>query len=145
MVSDHRVAKSEGRIKYISSINRPCQARPTLVNKNSNEPFSYPFTVSVNKCRGNCNAIDDPYAQICVPNKVKSMNLKVANLMSGVNKTRFLVQNESCKCKYWLNENLCNSNQKWSHDKCRCNYRELDDWSYCRKGYMWNPSTMWFW
>ena len=93
MVSDRRVAKPEGRIKYISSNNRPCQARPTLVNINSNEPFSDPFTVRVNKCCGDCNAIDDPYAQICVPNKVKNMNLKVINLILGI------FSSESCKCK----------------------------------------------
>ena len=40
------------------------------------------------KCRQSCNAIDNLYAQIRVPNKVKNMNLKVFNLMSEVNDTR---------------------------------------------------------
>ena len=44
---------------------------------------------------------------MCVPNKVKNMNVKVFNLMSGVNETIFLVQRESCKCR--LNENVHNS------------------------------------
>ena len=35
----------------------------TLVGINSNEPLFYPFTVSVNKCGGSCNAIDDQYAR----------------------------------------------------------------------------------
>ena len=30
----------------------------------------------------------------------------------------FLVKHESCECKYRLNENLCDSKQKWNHDKC---------------------------
>ena len=39
--------------------------------------FFYSFTASVNKCRGSCNAIDDPYGLVCFPNKAKNMNLRV--------------------------------------------------------------------
>ena len=84
-------------IKCISLSNRPCQARTGLVDINSKEPLFYGFTVSVDKCRGS-NTIDDPYAQICVLDKVRKMNLKVFNVMSGVNETKFLVQHESCGC-----------------------------------------------
>ena len=45
------------------------------------------------------------------------MNVKVFNLMSGVNKTRFLVPLESSECKYTLHKSLGNSKQKWNHDK----------------------------
>ena len=45
-------------IKYISLNN---QARPTIVNINYDETRFYPFTVSVNKCVGSRNTIDDPY------------------------------------------------------------------------------------
>ena len=68
----------------------------------------YPFTVSVNNCVGSCRTIDDPYARICVPNKVKNMNVKVFNLMSGVNETIFSVEHESCESKCRLNENVYN-------------------------------------
>ena len=50
------------------------------------------FTANVNKCGGSCNIIDDPYARICIPNKVNNINGRVINLMLRVNKTRFLVQ-----------------------------------------------------
>ena len=75
--------------------NRPCQAKPTLVNINSNKTLFYPFIVSINKCGGSCCTIDDSHARICIPNKVKNVNVKVFNLMSGVNEARFLVQHES--------------------------------------------------
>ena len=95
--------------------NRPSQARPTLVNRNSDEPLYYQFTVSVNKCDESYNTIDGPYARVCVLNKVESMNLKVFNLISRVNETRFLVQHESCKYKCGLNESVYCSKQKWNH------------------------------
>ena len=78
----------------------------------------------------------------CVPNKVKNTNVKVFDLMSVVNETRFLVQHESCDRKCGLNESLYNSKQKWNHVECRCQWKKLDDWSSCKTDYMWNPGTL---
>ena len=55
----------------------------TIVDINSNKTLYYPFTVDVKKYGENCNTINDPYAWVCVPDKVKNMNVKVFNLMSG--------------------------------------------------------------
>ena len=30
----------------------------------------YPYTVSVNKCGGSCNTIDDPFARFCISDGV---------------------------------------------------------------------------
>ena len=65
--------------------------------------FYYPFFVSVHKCGGSCDTIDDPYARIWVPGKVKDANVKVFNLVSRVNETWLLVQYELCECKCRLN------------------------------------------
>ena len=46
----------------------------------------YPFIVSVKKCGENCSTIDYPYARVCIPNKVKRMNLKVINIKCKWNK-----------------------------------------------------------
>ena len=46
-----------------------------------------------------CDTIDDPYAQVSVLNKLKNLNVRVFDLMSGVSETRFLVQYESFECK----------------------------------------------
>ena len=110
---------SKGNIKCVFLNNRPCQTRSTLVNINSNEPLYYLFTVSVIECGGSCNTIDDPYVRVCVPNKVKYMNVKVFKLMSSVNEIRFLVLLKSCQCKCTLTESGYNSKQKWNHDECR--------------------------
>ena len=47
----------------------------------------------------NCNNINDPYAQICVPDVVKDLNIKVFNLMSRTNETRHIKWHETCICK----------------------------------------------
>ena len=49
--------------------------------------FYYPFNVSVNKCGGACNTINDPYVKVCVPDKVKNRNVKV-NLTFRVNEIK---------------------------------------------------------
>ena len=69
------------------------------------------------------------------------MNVKVFSLMSKVNEARFLVQHQSSKCKCRLDESVCNSKQKWNHDECRCEYKELDDWSSYKDDYRWNLIT----
>ena len=51
------------------------------------------------------------------PNKVKNVNLKVYNLISEANKTKFSVRHKSCECECRLNENAWNSKQKWSHNE----------------------------
>ena len=109
------VSNSNGRINCVSLNNQPCQARLTLVNINSNQLLYYPYTVSINKCGGSCNSTNDQYALVCVQTKVKHLNVKVLNLMSGVTETKFLVQHESLEFKCGLNESGCNSKQKWNH------------------------------
>lgn len=65
-----------GYIKWVSLNNRLCQARPALIDINSNEPFYYPFNVSDNKCSESGDIIDDPFAQTCVPDNVKLLKYK---------------------------------------------------------------------
>ena len=71
--------------------NQQCQARPKLVNINSNEALFYLLIVGVDKCGENCNNFDDPYVRVCIPNEVNNIIIKVLNLISRVNETRFLV------------------------------------------------------
>ena len=54
------------------SINKQkCKVRPEIVDVSSNNPIFYPFSVKINRCSGNCNSVNDPYAKICVPDVVK--------------------------------------------------------------------------
>ena len=58
--------------------------RPQIVNVNSDEPIFYHFSIKTSKCSGSCNNINDPYAKMCVPDVVKTLNVKVFELMSSM-------------------------------------------------------------
>ena len=78
----------------ISMKNQECKTRPQVININSNNPIFYPFSIKIYKCSGNCNKINNPYAKICVPDVIKDLNVKVFNLMSRTNETRFIKWHE---------------------------------------------------
>ena len=104
----------------ISMKNQEGKARPELININSNNPIFYPFSIKINKCSGNCNNINNPYAKNCVPDVIKDLNVKVFNLMSRTNETRFIKWHEKCRCKCRLDAIICNNKQSWNKNKCRC-------------------------
>ena len=68
-------------LNCISMKNKECKTRPQVININSNNPIFYPFSIKINKCSGNYNNINNPYAKICVPDVIKYLNVKVFNLM----------------------------------------------------------------
>ena len=127
-------------LECIAMKNRECKVRSEIVNVNSNNPMFYPLSVKINKCSGNFNNINNPYARICVPDIIKDLNFKVFNLMSRTNETRSIKWHESCKCICRLEKIICNK-QRWNKDKCRIECKELIDKSVCEKGYTRNPSN----
>ena len=77
-------------LECVSLKNQECKVRSEIVNINSNNPMFYRFSIKINKCSGNCNNINNPYAKICVPDTVKNLNVKVLNLMSRTNEMRHI-------------------------------------------------------
>ena len=100
--------------------NQACKATPEIINVNSNNHVFYPFSVKTHKCKGNCKDINDPYSKICVPDVVKDLNVKVFNLMSRNNETRYMKWHETCKCECRLEAIVCNNKQRCNKNKCRC-------------------------
>ena len=128
-------------LECVSMKNKECKVRPEIININTHNSIFYPFSVKINRCSGNCNNINDPYARTCVPDTVKDLNIKVFNLMTLTNETRHMKWHESCKCICRLDKIICNSKQLWNEDKCRCKCKELIDNGECDKGFIWNPSN----
>ena len=91
--------------------NQECKVRPKTVDVSSNSPIFYHFSVKINRCSGNCNSINDPYAKICVPDILSNLNVKVFKLMSRINETRSIKSRETCKCICRLNKIIYNNNK----------------------------------
>ena len=79
--------------------NQECKTRTKIRNANNIEPAFYLFSIKVNKRSGSCNNINDPYSKFCVPDVVKNINVKVFNLISFTNQTKYIEWHETCKCK----------------------------------------------
>ena len=123
------------KVYFNEECNQECKIRTKIIDINNNEPSFYPFSISVNKRSGSCNNINDPYAKLCVPDVVKTINVKVFNLMSRTNETRHIEWHETCKCKCRLDASVCNNKQRWNTDKCRCECKELINKGICDKGF----------
>ena len=68
---------SVNSLKCISMNNQECKVRPQIVNVNSDEPIFYPFSIKTSKCSGSCNNVNDPYAEMYVPDVVKMLKCSI--------------------------------------------------------------------
>ena len=107
-------------LKCVSMNNQECKIRSEIIDINSNEPLFYPYSIEVNKCSSSCNNMNDPYAKLCVSDVAKNINVKVFDLMSRTNETKYIKWHETCKCKCRLDISVCNNKQRWNNDNCRC-------------------------
>ena len=96
-------------LKCISMNNQECKIRTEIINLNANELIFYPYSIKINKCKGSCTTINDPYAKICVPDEIKNINVKILNLMSRTNETRHIKWHKTCKCRCRLDASICNN------------------------------------
>ena len=118
---------SVNSLKCVSVNSQEFKIRTKIININSNEPIFYPFSIKINKFRGSCKNINDPYAKLCVHSSINNINVKVFDLMSRSNQTKHIEWHEICKCKCLPDSSVCNDKQRWNKDKCRCEYKELID------------------
>ena len=91
-----------------------CKARPKVININGDDPLFYPYNILINKFRSSCDNVNDPHAKLCVPDVVKSINVKVFNPMSRNNQIRYMKWHETCRCKCRLDASACINKQRWS-------------------------------
>ena len=72
-------------LECVSINNQECNIRAEIINLNTNEPMFYPDSIKINRSKGSCNTINDPYAKLCVPDQIENTNVKVFILMSRTN------------------------------------------------------------
>ena len=52
---------SVNSLQCVSMNNQGCKRRSEIVNVNTNKPTFYPYSITINKCKGSCNPVDDLY------------------------------------------------------------------------------------
>ena len=92
--------------------NQECKIRLEIISLNTNEPLFYPYGIKINKCKRNCNTINDPYAKICVPDNIKGAYVKAFNLMSITNETKHIKWHKTCKYRCRLDASVCSNKQR---------------------------------
>ena len=128
-------------LESVSMNNQECKIRSEIINVNTNNTMFYPSSITINKYKGSCNTIYDPYGKLCVPDTIKNININVFNLMPKTNETSHIKWHKTCKCKCRLDASVCNNKQGRNEGKCRCEYKELIDKGICDEGFIWNPSN----
>ena len=67
--------------------------------------------INLDKCSGSCNAVDGLSTTIYGPSKTKDIDVKVFNMITGINEDKTLIKHISCDCKCKFNSTTCNSNK----------------------------------
>ena len=108
--------------------NQKWEIQPTLINLHPNEYnqefYYYPFPVKLDRCVGSCNTVNDLSNKVCVPNKTEDLNLRVFNMITGINVSKTVTKDILCKCKCKFDGKKSNSNQRWYNDKCWCDRKK---------------------
>ena len=71
-------------------------------------------------------------SKICVPDKRKSVNFKVFNMLTKINEAKKMIKHIPCNCKCEFNSTDCNSNQEWNNKTCQC---KCENDHKCKKYY----------
>ena len=86
--------------------------RPMLIDLNLGELHYYRLIISMNGCDGICNTVADLFGRICVPDKMEEVNLRLFNMIEGINESRTLAKHTSCECRCEFDGRKRNSRQK---------------------------------
>ena len=108
--------KSINSLSCISMNNQESKVRPQIVNVNGNDPVFFHYSVKISKYSSSCSNINSPLRKLCLPDVIKSLNVKVFNLVSGTNGTRRIEKHETCKWKCSLEHSVCDNKQHWNDD-----------------------------
>ena len=97
--------------KVVSLSNEPCIDRPSIIDLNPIDLNYHSLMISLDKCIGSCNAVDDLSMKTCLPSKTKDENVKVFDMIIRIHGAKALIKHitHNSKCKF--NSTTCNSNQ----------------------------------
>ena len=68
----------------VSLNNEPCMTRSTLIDLIHVELNYYSFMISIDKCNGSCNSVDDLFMERCIQRETKDVNAEVFNMIAKI-------------------------------------------------------------
>ena len=75
---------------------------PTLIDLYGNELYYCSLIISLGRCDGCCNTVEDPFGRIYVPYKTEDVNLNVFDVIAGLNKPKRLQEHALCDANIYL-------------------------------------------
>ena len=94
--------------------NQKCMTQPTLINLHPheyNQEFHYyPVVIKLDKSFGSCCSLNNLSNIICVPNITKDLNLRVFNMITGINESKTSTKHISFECKCRFDGRKCHIN-----------------------------------
>ena len=94
--------------------------------------------ISLDKCNGSCNPVDDLSTNEYALSGTKDVTVKVFNMITEIDEVKTLVKHISYDCKCKFDSRTCTSNQKLKNGKSQCEWKK---YHRCKKDHSWNPST----
>ena len=92
------IVRASDHTKCILLNNQKCMTQPFLINLHpkecSQELNYYPLAVELGICVGSCNTFNDLSNKVCVPNKAEDSNLRVFNMITGINESKTLTSHD---------------------------------------------------
>ena len=60
--------------------NQECKVRKIIID---NDYMIFPYKISINRCIGSCNDINNPYLKTYLPDSIKNITIKSLDLFSN--------------------------------------------------------------
>ena len=127
--SNHRKCMSLNHQRFI--------IQSTVINLYTNDYSQEFHYYPLDRCVRSCDTQSDSSNEVCIPNKT-DLNLRVLNMITGINDLKTLTKHISCECKCRFDRRKCNSDHWWNKDKYRCECKKC---CVCEKDCVCNPST----
>ena len=90
------LVSGSNHIKCVSLNSQRYMVQPTLINLHPNEysqEFHYYLLAGkLDRCVGSCNTLNDLSNKVCIPNKTEDLNLRMFNMIIGINESKTLTK-----------------------------------------------------
>ena len=101
------IGNASNNTKCVSLSNQQCEIQITLINLHTNEYSQEYTTIHV----GSCNTVNNLSNKVCLPNKVKYLNINAINMPTGKNVSKIITKDISRKCNCQFDGRKCKSNE----------------------------------